>query len=464
MTTGPARVPNGFRVRLHDDVRVGPSLQRGARLLRLAPGVLDELMGREVTVGDELSAALAARLLDLDLAVPVLGRAEPFTLDDVTVVIPVRERADGVDRLLGALGGKMRAVVVDDASVDAQGLLRVARRHAVDLVRLPQNIGPAGARNVGLRRVRTRLVAFVDSDVTIAPHGFEVLLAHFNDPGLAAVAPRVLSSRTGTWFQRYETVQGGLDLGGVPAAVRQWSAVAYVPSACLLARVADVTEGFDEALRSGEDVDLVWRLIASGRRVRHEPAVVAHHDSRDTLAQWLAQRFHYGTSAAPLADRHGPAVAPAVLTPAQAALLLGLMLPRGWGRWASLVAGALVVVEGGRQVPRVRIADRALQGLTVLSLTVRQAVGLLLRHGAPASAATALVSSRMRRGLFVVAVVEGALAWHRDGRSVGAVPFIAGRRLSMAAYGLGVWVGAWRARSVRALLPHVTRRRPKCAP
>ena len=49
--------------------------------------------------------------------------------------------------------------------------------------------------------------------------------------------------------------------------------VAYVPTAALLVRRAALGDGFDESLRNGEDVDLVWRLIEAGWRVRYEPAV-----------------------------------------------------------------------------------------------------------------------------------------------------------------------------------------------
>src|SRR3546814_9526624 len=38
--------------------------------------------------------------------------------------------------------------------------------------------------------------------------------------------------------------------------------------------------GFAEDLRVGEDVDLVWRLVAAENRVRYEPAVTAGHDVR----------------------------------------------------------------------------------------------------------------------------------------------------------------------------------------
>ena len=46
---------------------------------------------------------------------------------------------------------------------------------------------------------------------------------------------------------------------------------------------------------------------------------MVQHPIRPRWPAWLAQRYRYGTSAAPLARRHGPAVAPAVVSPWTAA-------------------------------------------------------------------------------------------------------------------------------------------------
>ena len=72
----------------------------------------------------------------------------------------------------------------------------------------------------------------------------------------------------------------------------------YVPSAALIVRTE--LAHFDEALRYGEDVDLVWRLRDAGWRVVYEPDVIVGHDQHHTLSR----RFRYGTSAEPLRRRH----------------------------------------------------------------------------------------------------------------------------------------------------------------
>jgi mycofactocin glycosyltransferase len=47
--------------------------------------------------------------------------------------------------------------------------------------------------------------------------------------------------------------------------------------------------GFDARMRVGEDVDLVWRVVASGGVARYDPNLVAYHDTRVTLSGWMGR-------------------------------------------------------------------------------------------------------------------------------------------------------------------------------
>ena len=112
----------------------------------------------------------------------------PFAGTDVTVVVPVRDRADGLDRLLRSVaeaGARDPAdlpaavVVVDDASSDAAAHARVAAAHGAELVRRERSGGPGVARADGIARVRTPLVAVLDSDCVVTPGWLGPLLGHF---------------------------------------------------------------------------------------------------------------------------------------------------------------------------------------------------------------------------------------------------------------------------------------------
>src|SRR4051794_9528767 len=269
------RLPDGYAVRLDPRTsrrQSGRALLGGSplRLMRLRPRAQELLTSDRLVVRDAAGAALAARLLDAGLAVPDLPPATGPA--DVTVVIPVRDRPDALYRLLTALDEDpatrgLPIVVVDDGSAAP------VRLPGVRVVRHDTALGPAAARNAGLRVATTEFVAFLDSDCVPSTGWLDRLRPHLADPRLAVVAPRVVALPGGRpgWVTPYERVQSALDMGHHPAPVRPLSAVSYVPSVALLARRAALGDGFDPSMRVAEDVDLVWRLAAAGWRGRYQP-------------------------------------------------------------------------------------------------------------------------------------------------------------------------------------------------
>ena len=462
------RLPDGFGARLSDRTRVcddGRTLVGGTAgsVLFLAPeatGVVAALPGR---VGDGPMVGRVARLLlDRGFADPWWpdGAVADSEVDDVTVVVPVQDRPAALDLLLGSLPSVIPVVVVDDGSADPDAVASVADRHGARLVVHRRNLGPAAARNTGIRRVDTAFVAFCDSDVVPEPGWLGLLRRHLDDPALALVAPRILGSvprDDDGWLERYEQVRSSLDLGARPAAVRVHGAVSYLPSACLLARVDALGDGFDERMRSGEDVDLVWRLLGAGWGVRYEPAATARHRHRTHLGEWLRRKAFYGTSAAALAARHHDAVSPMVVTPWTAVASAALLAQR---RWSLPVAASALAAATVATASRLERSDRPVRAAATLTLEGAVAAGwqtgaALVRHYWPAAAVACLASQRTRRAVLVAAVADGLADHRRTAPRLDPVRYVVARRLDDLAYGAGVWWGAVQARSPGALLPRL---------
>jgi mycofactocin system glycosyltransferase len=456
------RLPDGFPVRLDDRVRrrdAGATLLGGSplRLLRLSTRAQDLLADGRLVVRDAATATLAARLLDAGIAHPEPPPAA--SADDVTVVIPVKDRPAALARLLATLRSDpatagLPVVVVDDGSSEP-----VRAAHGARVIRHAAAQGPAAARNAGLREVGTAFVAFLDSDCVPRPGWLGRLRAHLDDPRLAMVAPRIVPLRDAEagWFSEYEDAASALDMGPAPAPVRPMSAVSYVPSAALLARRAALGAGFDATMRVAEDVDLVWRLAGAGWRVRYEPAAEVAHEHPVTTGEWLRRRAFYGTGAALLAARHGAAVAPLVIAP-DSAVFWGLVV-LGRGRLRAAALGVLAVstarlarrlARPGEPLPVAFSAGLLLQGTAASGRALARTV---TRHHWPLALAAALVSRRARRWVVAVAAADAALAWWPQRNRVGPVRLAAARRLEDLAYGAGLWQGALRARDPRALLP-----------
>jgi mycofactocin system glycosyltransferase len=275
-----SNLPSGFTVRLNRRVKItdkGRVLIGGSptRVLYLSETASKTLSDRTILVSNPTTRLLADRLLEAGMADPVIDGIPDLDQDLVTVVIPVYGRFQALDRVLESLGTGYRVIVVDDCSPDPSAVRRVAEKYQVELVRLETNGGPARARNAGLRRVRTPFVAFADSDIVVDPRAIPNLLKHFVDPRVGLAGPRVegLDELTGmNWIGRYEEARSSLDLGIYPAVVRPRSPVSWLPGAFLVARVDALEGGFTPDKRVGEDVDLVWRLVERGWRVRFDPA------------------------------------------------------------------------------------------------------------------------------------------------------------------------------------------------
>jgi len=400
--------------------------------------------------------ALARRLLDAGMAHPHWG-GSPLRAADVTAIVPVRDDHDGLDRTVRALAssGVSAIVVVDDGSamaVSETELRLAAPEQSVAVVRHDMSLGPGAARNAARPQVQTPLIAFVDADVVPQPGWLQPLLGHFADPEVMAVAPRVQAAEGTGVLDRYEATQSPLDLGDVPALVKQRSRVSYVPSACLLAR-GDVPH-FDEALRFGEDVDLIWRMVDAGAVVRYEPGSTVTHRNRRDVAAMMRQRLGYGSAAGPLGARHPDAIAPVVISKWSAAV---------WGLVA-IGQPALGAVTAGASIIALRrllenLPDPTRQAARLIARTqgsaVRQLADASTRSWWPVSFGAALVSRRARVLVGLAAVGPKLSDWARDRPELDPMRYTTLRLLDDVSYGAGVWKGAAAAQSLAALVPSI---------
>ena len=459
-------VPLSSRVRLDPRVRRwadGSVLIGGApwRLSRLA-GRTRELVGRlaaagpaGVVVATEPEAQVARELLDRGFA-HAIAVAAPSP--SVVAVVPVLDRAASLDRLLTSLGGQP-TMVVDDGSSDPAVIAATAERHGAALACHEVNRGPAAARNTGLRATTAELVAFIDSDCTAGPDWPTGLLFHFQDPAVAAVAPRVVpTAAKGGLIQRYEAGRSSLDMGRYPELVRPGARLGFVPSAALVVRRAALGDGgFDEDLRLGEDVDLVWRLVETGWHVRYDPSVQVEHETLTRWRSWVTRRFEYGTSAAALEDRHPGRLAPARVSAWNLACLGLLSANR-------VVASALVGVAATGMLRR-RLQDlprpSTLAARTVGQGLVADAVALghlLRREWWPLGALALAAAPRVRAARWAAACMLGPIAWEWlvERPSIDPVRYALLRLVDDAAYGSGVIASSLKARSARPLMPLVS--------
>lgn len=393
---------------------------------------------RRIISGEELEITpLLRRMLDLNQIHPFVETHNTDLGNKVTIITPVL----GTRAHQHPSEDGLHVIVVDDGSnppvPDAT-------------VRLETNSGPSAARNAGIELVSTEFIAFIDADVDVGTDAtwLRSLLPHFDDPTVAAVAPRIRCSDHSGVIGRHESINGALDLGALPATVKPGTRVSYVPSAALVCRTADIAaiNGFDPALRTGEDVDLIWRLHANGKTIRYDPSVVVYHEPRTSMASWWEQRMGYGRSSAELAKRHGSDhLAPLVSSPWSLAAVMSLLAAR---RLLGIAGFITLICAAGQQLRR-KVPD----------LTINEASKIVLKG----TQHTAVAGARaVRRVWWPILLLLSPLS--RSARQLLLISFLsAGRPMVMLddiAHGVGIWSGVLSTRIFGPVIPRIPDGRP----
>ena len=204
----------------------------------------------------------------------------------LSVVVPVYNDARNLAECLAALRAAeipgCELIVVDDASPDDSA--DVARQAGAVVITLPQNSGPAAARNRGAAAATGEVLFFVDADVAVAPDAVRrVDDAFAADPDLAALfgsyddAPRA----PGMVSQYRNLLHHWVHQQGNPEASTFWAGCGAVRRATFLE-----VGGFDAGLfrrPAIEDIELGYRLRRRGHRIRLDKDLQGKHFKGWTL-------------------------------------------------------------------------------------------------------------------------------------------------------------------------------------
>jgi glycosyltransferase involved in cell wall biosynthesis len=180
-------------------------------------------------------------------------------------------------------------IVVENGShqlADLDGQAGLVRYLHLPVANLP------AARNAGLAAARGRFLLLTDADCVAEPDWVEQLTAGLAGGEAAVVGGTIGRYHPGTWVQRYALgiVAGQTRLSYLPALHLPYVAGANAGFDTAKLRAVG---GFDQTLRSGNDVDVCYKLGLRGHRVHLVGGAVVWHEDRATLAAHFHRFRHY---------------------------------------------------------------------------------------------------------------------------------------------------------------------------
>jgi poly-beta-1,6 N-acetyl-D-glucosamine synthase len=194
----------------------------------------------------------------------------------------------------------LEVVVVDDGSQDGTGdeVLRVfGNDPRVRLIK-QANSGKATALNRAIENARGEVLVCLDADTLVLPNTISLLVRHFSDPSVAAVAGNVKVGNRINILTRWQAIEYITSQNLDRRAYALLNAVTVVPGAVGAWRRSAVQKlGGYTSDTMAEDMDLTWRLRRHGWRIDVDGQAVAFTEAPDNLRAFAKQRFRwsYGT-------------------------------------------------------------------------------------------------------------------------------------------------------------------------
>ncbi len=227
------------------------------------------------------------------------GVSESRDARHVDVVVPVRNGADGLDALIERLqqqslptGVIARWYFVDDDSTDATlDVLQRASDPRLTVIRLPQHLGRAAARNAGVAAGQGEFLLLLDADCV---PGARLIREHLAviESGADISFGRVTGNGEGFWAAYQSRVARER---AAKAGAGDYLAMTTA-NAMIRRNAFEQVGGYDEAYRhyGFEDRDLVHRLIGGGARAGYSDQAVVQHRLPPDLGRMCDHMFESG--------------------------------------------------------------------------------------------------------------------------------------------------------------------------
>ena len=225
----------------------------------------------------------------------------------VSVIVPVRNEEHLIAQCLRSLldqdypKDRLEVLVVDNDSTDRSR--KIIRQFPVQYL-FEKKKGASAARNAGARAARGDLLAFTDSDCVVPSHWVSRLVSALNEDSVDAAGGDTPVNSQGSLIGDYLISRGHYSQKEFFSDASSSSPWLITGNMIVRRSTFQSIGGFEETLLPGEDMDLSWRIVLSGGRLKYLPDLKTLGQRVYSLADFYASNFCSGRVAFLLSQRY----------------------------------------------------------------------------------------------------------------------------------------------------------------
>lgn len=217
-------------------------------------------------------------------------------LPKVSILVPAYNEEKIIEKTLEKLlsinypQDKLEVIVIDDGSKD--DTFKIAKKFESRNVRVlkKRNSGKATSLNFGIKHAKNEFIATMDADSFLGENALRQCMSYFDESSVAAVTSHILVKRRKTLWEKLQHTEHMI-VSLMRKAQEQVNVINATPGPLSVYRKGVLVKvgGFDEK-NLVEDVEIAWRLLRNGYKIKMAFDAMVHSMYPDTFNLWWKQR------------------------------------------------------------------------------------------------------------------------------------------------------------------------------
>lgn len=230
-----------------------------------------------------------------------------------SIIIPVYNRPNEIDELLESLtkqdfSGDFEILIIEDGSTIKSDVVVEKYKNELHLKYFfKENTGAGASRNFGMQQASGNYFIILDSDIIVPSQYLSTVKQTLENNFTDAFGGPDAAHQSFTALQKAinYSMTSVLTTGGIRGkknGVGKFQLRSF--NLGISKKAFETTKGFSK-MKTGEDIDLTFRLWKSGFDTQLIPEAFVYHKRKSTLQQFFKQTYAFGT-ARPILNRKYP--------------------------------------------------------------------------------------------------------------------------------------------------------------